>query len=380
MKKGVIVLILLVLISPIYAKDVDILEIHEGRVKVDVVAEKEPSLSGTITYFYAGTKLLASKENDELIYHYQDRLGSDIESKSLPFGQEIVDGGRFSFTGKELDSNLYYFGARYYDPNLGRFTSVDPIPSELPYTYVNNNPMNFVDPSGMVDVRIQGLEDQDLSILHNFFGTVPDSLYPNPVSESGVDVHLTREEIGENIGGAYDGKSISINPLYLYDFLDAGGVVTSKTYDSAMVMLFLDIFHETVHWNIGSSTSSPPQAENFPKGVSPFDYEYMVKNYFSQGEYDNANAYIDEYRDFYFEIIDDRISEERVVRGVEINAINWLGTFDSGVGKNGRAKLVGRTEGDHDFEENFYLDLKYTLGEDLDVIQSFINNFKEIDK
>ena len=112
-------------------------------------SEEESVSTGVTTYFYAGSKLLASKNGGELKYNYQDRMGSDIESKSLPFGQEIIKGDLFSFTGKELDKDLYYFGARYYDSNLGKFTSVDPIAGELAYGYVSNNPMNRVDPTGM---------------------------------------------------------------------------------------------------------------------------------------------------------------------------------------------------------------------------------------
>ena len=100
------------------------------------------------TYFYAGNKLIASEKNDELTYHYQDRLGSDIESHSLPFGQPITIGERFSFTGKEFDQNLHYFGARYYDSNLGKFTSEDPVEKDNPYSYVYNNPINNNDPDG----------------------------------------------------------------------------------------------------------------------------------------------------------------------------------------------------------------------------------------
>jgi RHS repeat-associated protein len=49
------------------------------------------------------------------------------------------------FTGKETDSEsrFIYFGARYYDPALGRFISVDPQASNYSnlssYSYVNNN-------------------------------------------------------------------------------------------------------------------------------------------------------------------------------------------------------------------------------------------------
>ncbi len=137
----VIFIVLLIFISNIYAaEEVDIPETFE-------TAEK--AISEETTYFYAGSKLLASKDSSGVKYHYQDRLGSDINSKSLPFGQSLKIENRFSFTGKELDEDLYYFNARYYDPNLGRFTSVDPVKDNHAYSYVMNNPMNFIDPTGM---------------------------------------------------------------------------------------------------------------------------------------------------------------------------------------------------------------------------------------
>jgi len=61
------------------------------------------------------------------------------------------------FTGHRLDSGtqLYYYGARYYDPDLGRFTQPDTIvqaPSDPQtlnrYTYVRNNPLIYTDPTG----------------------------------------------------------------------------------------------------------------------------------------------------------------------------------------------------------------------------------------
>ncbi len=63
----------------------------------------------------------------------------------------------FNFTGQRLDSStqLLYYGARYYDPLLGRFLSADTIvpsmgnPQALNrYAYMLNNPLKYTDPDG----------------------------------------------------------------------------------------------------------------------------------------------------------------------------------------------------------------------------------------
>ena len=57
----------------------------------------------------------------------------------------------FLFTGQRADANtgLVYFGARYYDPELGLFISHDPARQFVsPYTYTGGDPLNTVDPDG----------------------------------------------------------------------------------------------------------------------------------------------------------------------------------------------------------------------------------------
>lgn len=80
------------------------------------------------------------------------------------FGETLNHTGttfnRLNYTGRELDweTDLYYYRARYYDPEIGRFISEDPIGFEGGinfYAYVNNNPLVFNDPSGN---RLVGVE------------------------------------------------------------------------------------------------------------------------------------------------------------------------------------------------------------------------------
>ena len=63
----------------------------------------------------------------------------------------------YKYNGKEFDSknglNWYDYGARMYDPVLGRFTTVDPMAEKYygisPYTYCGNNPILFIDEFGL---------------------------------------------------------------------------------------------------------------------------------------------------------------------------------------------------------------------------------------
>lgn len=67
------------------------------------------------------------------------------------------------FHGKpyDADTGLSYFGARYYDPLVGRFMSVDPagfdegnLHSFNRYAYGNNNPYRYLDPDGRSAIRV----------------------------------------------------------------------------------------------------------------------------------------------------------------------------------------------------------------------------------
>ncbi len=114
----------------------------------------------------------ASLHAEEITYYHLDALGSTVaatdENGALlwkeayrPYGERIrkedASTNDLWYTGKphEEEMGLSYFGARWYDPTIGRFMAIDPvgvkeenIHSFNRYAYANNNPYKFVDPDG----------------------------------------------------------------------------------------------------------------------------------------------------------------------------------------------------------------------------------------
>lgn len=112
---------------------------------------------------------LIMTRGDQNFYYHPDALGSIqalTDAGGVVVGSYTYDAfgnivgqtgdlvNPYTYTGRELDaeSGLYYYRARYYDPQTGRFISEDPIGFAGGinlYAYVLNNPIRHVDPYGL---------------------------------------------------------------------------------------------------------------------------------------------------------------------------------------------------------------------------------------
>jgi RHS repeat-associated protein len=139
--------------------------------ETDHIVEERRSTTGTTRYYrsLATDGWLAKQTSGTVTYFAQDHIGSVVaETNSAgeaalrrsydPWGRVGTTSGDNSgpaFTGREWDSEtgLFYFRARYYDPDSGRFLSADPVGfagGANQYSYVGNDPLGWRDPYGLM--------------------------------------------------------------------------------------------------------------------------------------------------------------------------------------------------------------------------------------
>jgi RHS repeat-associated protein len=144
---------------------------HTTKYVLDLATTLPVVISDTEAVYLYGLDILAQQEAERL-YYFHDGLGSvrqlvdttgqvDTSYAYDPFGVPVMGGdgsNPYQFTGEAWDAEveLLYLRARYYQPEVGRFITKDPWagdmwrPSTLNrYVYVTNNPVNYIDPSGL---------------------------------------------------------------------------------------------------------------------------------------------------------------------------------------------------------------------------------------
>ena len=157
----------------------------------------------------------------------------------------------FKFNGKELDeeTGLYYYGARYYDPKISIWLSVDPLaekfPGYSPYSFCFNNPLRFVDPDGRAadDIVFRGKDNKELRIKtagEDKVINVPFNVGSNKTIDMGIGNvdpnrfvfgYTAQGDVGGSVGlGAQWGGEVSVanftdNKYSGYNYVYGGGHV-----------------------------------------------------------------------------------------------------------------------------------------------------------
>ena len=138
-----------------------IAQVDTKLLDLDLSDPDNPLSTDLIRYQYSnhlGSAVMETAEDGTIISYEEFHPYGTSSYRSCKSGFNLSL-KRYRFSGKERDdeTGFYYFGARYYVPWLGRWTSCDPggfVKGFNLFKYCSNNPVMYCDPNGMDDVRV----------------------------------------------------------------------------------------------------------------------------------------------------------------------------------------------------------------------------------
>jgi len=178
------------------------------RIEIEALDDTRPESQDPLYYLYDGlgsvTFMVKSDGNKRDHYRY-DEYGNPAPGNSkLSEDGRNVNHNAFGYTGELWDEedDLLYLRSRYYAPKLGRFMTRDVFHGYMAnplsmhkYAYVENSPVNYVDPLGFNKKEAdQGISEYELK---------------NKLEEL-VSKHLNFVEYNKNIGFYSTSESIDI--------------------------------------------------------------------------------------------------------------------------------------------------------------------------
>lgn len=160
----------------------------------------------------SGTKLQDVFFDDLTITHIESPILQ--EDHYYPFGLTMRGLGKqgnnpWKYNGKEfqedLDLGWYDYGARHYDPALGRFINIDLLADEFnnlsPYNFVYNNPIRFTDPTGLApedDVFLSEKGEEMFRVVND----KPDRTFLIKTTKTTAQIYTPDEIVTGNAGNS----------------------------------------------------------------------------------------------------------------------------------------------------------------------------------
>jgi RHS repeat-associated protein len=161
---------------------------------------------------YLGKDILGSVRSTTNEYgSLEDRYEYDAFGK--PYTGDLTSGMNLGYTGKPYDTatGLYNYGYRDYKPEVARFTTIDPVRDGANwFAYVNNDPVNWVDPFGLNASDAQTARTDNTPIS-------PQT--PTDPNNYHCDISAWNEALNHGTDprspqGVWDGNSVTVSQIY----------------------------------------------------------------------------------------------------------------------------------------------------------------------